>query len=170
MISPSLCDWERMIRASAHGVDRFRRLDLPSESQGRRTQRTCSQEGGLGPRRRGVVRHSLWHPAYSLCSLWHPVRGRVKLDVSSGCPRIDEKLAWKFIDEIQNLVKNVGAAIRTIQARIDNTLPLRRATRNLTKAILIGTRMFPANWGSLFCHYGRRPRIAFFRLGRVGPP
>ena len=52
------------------------------------------------------------------CTLWHPTRGRIKLDVITGCPRVEEALALDLIQDIETQrVESVGAAIKAIQAQ-----------------------------------------------------
>ena len=58
------------------------------------------------------------------CSLWHPDRGRLRLDISSGCPRVDESLALELVEEIErHKMSTIGAAVRAIRARQSHTLP-----------------------------------------------
>ena len=71
------------------------------------------------------------------CVLWHPKRGQIQLDISTGCPRVDESLALEFIQEIEaQRVESVGAAIKAIQAQEAKELPSpEQALRNLSSAI-----------------------------------
>ena len=72
------------------------------------------------------------------CVLWHPKRGRVQLEIGSGCPRVTEDLALELIEEIeQHRMSGVSAAVRAIRAKDsgDLTDPT-KAISNLTQAVL----------------------------------
>ena len=72
------------------------------------------------------------------CVLWHPKRGRIQLEVASGCPRVPERLALELIDEIeQHRMASVGAAVRAIHAKQTGSLDCpEQAIASLTEAIL----------------------------------
>ena len=71
------------------------------------------------------------------CMLWHPTRGRIPLDVCTGCPRIPEAMALELIEEIEaQRIQSVGAAVKAIQAMEDRELPTsKQALANLVSAI-----------------------------------
>ena len=71
------------------------------------------------------------------CVLWHPKRGRIPVDIRSGCPRIAESLALELIAEIEEQrLHSVGAAIKAIRAQQTQDLPRpQQAIRNLVSAI-----------------------------------
>ena len=77
------------------------------------------------------------------CALWHPSRGRLRLEVDTGCPRIAEHLALQLIEEIEEFrVGVVGAALRAIRAQQEQ-----------------GKRYFPC---------GPRFQLLCFRTSQVG--
>ena len=71
------------------------------------------------------------------CVLWHPQKGRVVVDTSTGCPRISEALALEFITEIESQrMQSVGAAIKAMQAQQTQELPSQKqAIANLVSSI-----------------------------------
>ena len=77
------------------------------------------------------------------CLLYHPKKGRIKLMIDSGCPRVSETLALELIGEIEQYRMNtVGAAVRAIQAHERGTLPSpKQAITVLTEAILTGSEV-----------------------------
>ena len=72
------------------------------------------------------------------CVLWHPRKGRIKLDVSLGCLRAPERLALDLIDEVErHRVGAVEAAIKAIQRSEAMRLPRPEdAICELTEAVI----------------------------------
>ena len=72
------------------------------------------------------------------CMLWHPVRGKLRLDISSGCPRVGEELALELITEIeQHRMHVIGAAVKALYTKAAKALPDQgTAISNLTHAVL----------------------------------
>ncbi|CAE7253843.1 RE1 [Symbiodinium sp. CCMP2592] len=57
-----------------------------------------------------------WEWSEDKCVLHHPHRGDIKLDTSSGCPRMPESLALKLIQDAEEAVKQkVVFALRAVQ-------------------------------------------------------
>ena len=60
------------------------------------------------------------------CVLWHPARGRITLDVRSGCLRIPETLALELIEEVENYRREtVGATLKPHKQREESLRPTR---------------------------------------------
>ena len=73
------------------------------------------------------------------CALWHPTRGRISLDVRSGCPRVSEQLALHLIDEVEKYqVEIMGAAVKAIQPSTAD------AVAALTRALLQDQEVAPS--------------------------
>ena len=72
------------------------------------------------------------------CILWHPSRGRIRLNVQSGCPRIAEQLALELIDEVERYrIDTVVAATKALHARDAKLLPPpEEAISDLTQALI----------------------------------
>ena len=71
------------------------------------------------------------------CVLWHPRQGRIRIDVSSGCPRVSEDMALSLIEEIErHRVGAVEAALKAMKLKDDMELPRPEdAVASLTEAI-----------------------------------
>ena len=72
------------------------------------------------------------------CVLWHPKKGRIKLDVSSGCPRVAEELALSLIEEVErHRVGAVEAALKAMRRQEELLLPEpKEAIVALTDAVI----------------------------------